>query len=132
MNMLQLKSSSSETEIQFYDVEDDSFSIAVVAHDHAASRRAHAYTDALGVVRLFEDAARDWKGWEGGKVWESLDGELRLELSADRRGHISLCVQIRCTPGGRDPWQLEAEVTLDAGQLDDIAARAKALWGNGG
>lgn len=130
--MLQLKSSNSETEIQFSDVEEDYFSISVVAGDHAASRRVYAFPDPCGVVRLFEEAARDWKGWEGPKVWESLERELRLELSADRRGHISLRVQIRSPPGGRDPWRLEAEIGLDAGQLDDIATRARALWGDSG
>jgi len=130
--MLQLKSSNSETEIQFSDVEEDYFSISVVAGDHAASRRVYALPDPFGVVRLFKEAARDWKGWEGPKVWESLERELRLKLSADRRGHISLRVQIRSPPGGRDPWRLEAEIGLDAGQLDDIATRARALWGDSG
>lgn len=130
--MLQLKSSNSEAEIHFSDVEKDNFRVAVVARDHSASRSVYAYTDALGVARLFADAARDWRGWDGSKVWQSLEGELRLEMSADGRGHVFLRVQIRSNPGGSDPWQLDAEIGLDAGQLGEIAARARRLWPDGG
>jgi hypothetical protein len=130
--MLQLKSSNSEAEIQFSDVVEDYFRVSVVARDHSASRKVCAYTDARGVVKMFAEAARDWKGWQGAKVWQSLEGELRLELRADHLGHVSLRAEIRSDSGGADPWRLDAEVGLDAGQLDSIAAGAKALWGDGG
>jgi hypothetical protein len=126
--MLRIKSSNSEVEIQFADVEKDYFRISVVGRDHSASRTVYAYTDALGIVRMFADAARDWKGWDGNRVWQSLEGELRLEMSTDRRGHVSLRAEIRSDPGGSDAWRLDAEVALDAGQLDDIATRARAMW----
>ncbi|MEA2700296.1 MAG: hypothetical protein QOI66_4567 [Myxococcales bacterium] len=130
--MLQLRSSNSEVEIQFSDVVEDYFRVSVVARDHSASRKVYAYTDAHGVVKMFAEAARDWKGWQGAKVWQSLEGELRLELRADHLGHVSLRAEIRSDPGGADPWRLDAEVGLDSGQLDSIVAGAKALWGNGG
>lgn len=79
MDSLRLKSSNSDVAIEFSDVDGDNFSVAVVAHDHSAVRCVYAYTDAHGIARLFAEAARDWNGWDGRKVWESLEGEFRME-----------------------------------------------------
>lgn len=114
--------------IKFCDVMGDNFRVSVVSHDHSATRRVYAYTDCAGVARLFADAARNWRGWHGEKVWESLEGELRIELRIDHLGHVVVAVRVRSEPGGADPWQLDAELSLDAGQLDGVAREADRLW----
>ena len=78
MSMLSLKSSNSDAAVNFSDVEGDRFRVSVVARDHSVSRIVYAYTDALGVAALFAQAAQEWKGWDGAKVWQSIEGELRL------------------------------------------------------
>ena len=118
--------------IEFSDVEDDYFRVSVIAHDHSATRRVYAYTDGSGIARLFADAAKAWKGWHEAKTWESLEGELRIELSIDRLGHVTVAVRVRSDPGGSDRWQLDAELGLDAGQLDGVAREATRLWCGGG
>ena len=128
MNSLRLHSSRSDLVLEFADVDGDGFRVSVIAHDHSATRRVWAHTDAAGLGRLFADAAREWSGWNGTKAWESLEGELRLELSTDRLGHVRLRVRIRSDPGGADQWQLDAELELDAGELDAIARQAHRLW----
>jgi len=132
VSTLRLTSSNSDVAIEFSDVERDYFRVSVIAHDHSATRRVYAYTDGAGIARLFADAAREWKGWNGVKVWESLEGELRIELSIDRLGHVIVAVQLRSDPGGSDRWQLDAELGLDAGQLDGVARGADRLWCGGG
>jgi hypothetical protein len=132
MNTLRLKSSNSDVAIEFSNVDVDYFSVAVVAHDQSASRRVYAYTDAQGIAQLFAEAARDWKGWEGQKVWESLEGEFRMELTMDRLGQVALRVRIRSGPGGPDPWEHTAELAMEAGQLEAIARDARRLWSDGG
>ena len=130
--MLRLTSSNSDVAVEFSDVEQDYFRVSVLARDHSAVRRVYAYADGSGIARLFSEAAREWKGWSGTKVWESLEGELRLELRIDRLGHVSLGIRIRSDPGGADPWQLDAELGLDAGQLEGVARDADRLWCAGG
>ena len=132
MSTLRLESSNTDVVIEFADVEGDSFRVSVVAQDHSATRQVCAYTDAAGVARLFAEAARDWKGWRGKKAWESLEGELRVELSTDRLGHVTMAVRVRSDPGGEDPWQLDAELGLDAGRLEGVAREADRLWCGGG
>jgi hypothetical protein len=132
MSKLQLHSSNSDVVIEFYDVKGDFFWVAVRSHDHSATRQVDAYSDGAGIARLFGEAAEQWKGWQGAKVWESLEGELRIELTIDLLGHVTLAARIRSNPGGSDLWQLEAELGLDAGQLDGVAREANRLWCCGG
>ena len=128
---MRLKSSNSDAVVEFSDVRGDSFRIAVQARDHSAVRDVSAYTDALGVVRLFSEAARDWRGWQGAKAWESLEGELRLELTTDRSGHVALRVRIRSVAGGSDPWCIDTEIGLEAGGLEGLR-RCKTALGQRG
>lgn len=132
MSALRLSSSNSDVAIEFSDVEGDYFWVSVLSHDHSATRRVYAYTDGRGIARLFADAAREWSGWNEAKVWESLEGELRIELRIDRLGHVTVAVRVRSDPGGSGCWQLDAELGLDAGQLDGVAREANRLWCGGG
>ena len=65
------------------------------------------------------------------KVWQSIEGELRLERGHELRGHVTVRVRIRSDPGGADSWQHQASVGLDAGQLEAVALGAKTLWAGG-
>jgi hypothetical protein len=102
--------------------------VSVFGGDHTATREVSAYTDAKGVVRLFAEAARDWRGWQGAKVWESLEGELRLEMTIDRSGHVTFRVQMWST-FKHDEWRLDTRIGLDAGSLEALASEARRLWG---
>lgn len=132
MDTLRLTSSNSDAVVEFSDVEGDYFRVSVIARDHSATRTVYAYTDGPRIAAMFAEAAREWRGWNGAKVWESIEGELRLELSMDRLGHVTLAVRMRSEPAGPDEWQLEADIGLEAGQLDRIAREAHRLWSGGG
>jgi hypothetical protein len=103
-----------------------------MAQDHSASRRVFAYTDGAGIARLFAEAAREWRGWIDAKVWESLEGEFRIALTIDRLGHVTVADRVRSDLGGSDRWQLDADIGLDAGQLECVAKEARQLWCGGG
>jgi hypothetical protein len=128
MSTLRVSSSDSDAVVEFSEVDGDDFRVSVVAHDYSATRRVCAYTDRAGVARLFAEAARDWSGWRGAKIWESIDGDLRLELRTDRLGHATLTVRVRYDTGGSGSWRLETDVGLEAGQLHTIARDAERLW----
>lgn len=132
MDRLRLASSNSDAAIEFGDVCEDYFQVAVTARDHSGSIRVFAYTDGLAIARLFSEAAQEWKGWNTAKVWKSIEGELRLELRSDRLGHITLGVRLRSEPAGVDRWQLDAEIGLEAGQIERIARDAERLWNRHG
>ena len=129
---MRIASSRSDATLEFANVRGDQFRVSVTAKDHSAALDVSAHTDAHGVERLLSEAARDWQGWSGAKVWESLEGECRLEMSHDRKGHVTLRVRLHRSFGGPDPWCVDTEISLEAGQLDAIAAEAHRLWEQAG
>src|SRR5260370_41832297 len=70
----------------------DSFTATVILDGLRASTRVYAYRFE-GLVDLFADLARNWRGWEGEKRWESLEAELKLACSCDRLGHVQVRIE---------------------------------------
>ena len=90
--------------------------------------RVSTFTDPYGVLRLFQDAASNWRGWSGKKSWESLEGDFRLELSSNSTGHITLKTLISHDCGNPDPWRLIAAFEMNAGQLESVAQKVQRFF----
>ena len=104
------------------------FWVRITDHNLSADAQVWAGYTAGYPLRLFTDMGRLWSGWLDELTWESLEGELAVRCSHDRRGHISIRVELRsgCMP---DDWQVSATVMAEAGQLEDIARRAASFFG---
>ena len=76
-----------------------------------------------GLGDFFAELARDWRGWEGTRRWESLEGELTLLAESDRSGHVY--VRVHLHDGAPARWMVELRLTLEAGQLERLAAKAR-------
>ncbi|HEX6336167.1 MAG TPA: DUF6228 family protein [Jiangellaceae bacterium] len=46
------------------------------------------------LVLFFEEMERDWRGWDGDRTWESLQGDLRIEARHEH-GHVQSRVTLR-------------------------------------
>ena len=77
---------------------------------------------------FFQGLAADWRGWEGERVIESLEHQLKLSCTADGRGHVYLRVELRGDFFSSN-WRATETLHLEAGQLDDLARRAKEYFG---
>src|SRR6476620_9522100 len=73
---------------------------------------------------LFQEMARDWKGWGGKKEWRALEGELRLTATCDSCGNITLAVHLSRESGG---FTASATISLEAGQLDRVFNEINAV-----
>jgi hypothetical protein len=82
----------------------------------------------VGLALLFRDMARDWQGWQGVRAWQSPLDHLRLACTADGRGHVR--VSLRLHQDGREAWVAEAELDLEAGQLERLSAQLGRLLNN--
>jgi hypothetical protein len=76
-----------------------------------------------GFGDFFAGLATSWTGWDGMRRWESLEGELALTAVSDRAGHVYVSVHLH--DGAPPRWTVELRLTLEAGQLEKIAARAR-------
>jgi hypothetical protein len=94
----------------------------VEASDRVVEHLGHRWTE------LFESLAKDWRGWEGERAVETLEHQLRVSCRSDRLGHIELRVEMRGDMSGSD-WRAADTIQLEAGQLQDLARRAREYFG---
>jgi len=81
-----------------------------------------------GLAELFRSVADDWRGWDGRRIWSSIEGEFKVAAQHDGLGTVELIVtlaQVVPTPTGT--WSATASIYVDAGTLDEIARSARAF-----
>ena len=101
---------------------------AVLVDDPLSARVTIAHVGGgLDLDRYFAAMAAEWRGWKGSRVWESTARELRLEAQADARGHVLLTVTLQSGWLSSSGWQAQANIVIEAGQLDGIVADARAF-----
>jgi hypothetical protein len=90
----------------------------------------HGYPSGFrDLILFFEEMERDWRGWAGVRLWESLEEDLRIE-GRHEHGHVQLRVTLRhwVADWGRSGWSATADMTVDPGeQLSRIARDVRAL-----
>lgn len=90
----------------------------------------HGYTNGFrDLVLFFEEIEREWRGWNGDRTWESLEGDLRIE-ARHAHGHVQLRVTLRhlVPDWGRSGWSATADLTVDPGEeLSQIVRDLRAL-----
>jgi len=102
------------------------YEVQVSGPNVSARQQVYGYAG-TGLLELFESLAQNWKGWDGEKLWSSLEGEFSLSATADRLGHVWLGYRLRGDDRG-DTWELKGSLLLEAGQLDAIAREMRAFW----
>ena len=97
----------------------------------SASRRvAHHYSSGFAdIASFFDELANGWRGWEGVREWESLEGDLKIQ-ARHAYGHVLFRITVRHGgPGwGNDGWTATADLTIDPGeQLSNVASDIRSL-----
>ena len=119
-----IKSAVGQRILEFHAHDGDYFIALVRASGLEAKAPVSSYLS-TGFGEFFAELAREWKGWRGTKQWASLEGELVLRAESDRTGHIGLEVHLH--DGAPARWTVETGFSLEAGQLDRIAAEARTF-----
>ncbi len=90
------------------------------------------YTQGGELVEFFEELARDWKGWDGPRAWDSYDdGNFQLICWHDRIGHVTIQVVLGVEPvheWHEAGWTVTAQVIVDPGSLSVIATSLGHLF----
>lgn len=104
----------------------------------AASLRASTqvynchYVDGMGSLLSFlQDMAKNWRGWQGEKRWESLEGDLKMIGTSETLGHINIVVELRSGLGDPFAWDVRCNLVLESWQLDVLAGQAKKFFSYG-
>jgi hypothetical protein len=122
-----IRSVSSDSELMFKAHESSShFVVELRQRDLIVTREVYCYPGDPTPWVLFSDLAAQSKPWQEPKVWESLEGELRIEAKSDSTGHIYLGVMFS-KHEGEEPWRVQSMLLTEFGQLPTIAANAKVF-----
>jgi hypothetical protein len=79
------------------------------------------------LIAYFDDIAANWRGWNGAKTYESLEGDLRLDAQHDGFGDVKVMVELK---GDVPPyaWVATGGVITDPGaQMEEAASNARVL-----
>ena len=68
---------------------------------------------------------QDWGGWDGERVWQSAEVELRMTARHDKTN--SVLVAVAMEDGAPPRWRCEAELELDPGVFKQLSADARRL-----
>jgi hypothetical protein len=74
-----------------------------------------------GLPRFFENLAANWRGWQGAKRWESLEGDFKLACVSDGLGHVEIRIELSSIITDPVEWDVRCSLIVEAGQLDSIA-----------
>lgn len=104
----------------------DFLSVTLSGPDLSAGRQVYAGWDGgfTSLAGFFSDLADGWRGWRGERVFESIEGDLRIQATHD--GHVNLHVTLweSTVPDG---WSVQSVVRIDAGEALRNAATDVAL-----
>jgi hypothetical protein len=124
---VEIRSTKGRRILRFHNHSGDYFTASIEGDNLKASRRVWGYTDCEFLVQLFEGMARDWKGWQGERNWESIEGELKIAVSMRITGQVTIAVALRHFDG-EDDWRLDVPVFTEAGQLESIAHEVASFF----
>ena len=116
------RENQASVELRAYD--DTFFLVEIRSRGLQATARVSSY-QSVGLPKFFNDLAAHWRGWSGEKAWQSCEGEFVLRAESDRTGHVFLTAAL--TDGAPARWEVSAVLTLEAGQLEHLAAEARAF-----
>ena len=67
----------------------------------------------------------DWRGWQGERVWQSGEAELRLTARHNKKNTVIVTVDLEA--GAPPRWSCQAELQLDPGCFRELVADARRL-----
>ena len=122
-DIFQVKSSDSDAQLVLRRVDENTYSAELTSASLSMTTRVYQFGGGDRLNEFWRDLARDWRGWDGVRTWEPLEGCLYLSAVSDRLGHVTVTVRLE----DRVPFRFaaEAQLLVEAGQLDRIASEAQ-------
>jgi hypothetical protein len=120
MQTLTIRSSDSSATIEFHRSEPDHFQVTFRNSSVTASNKAVDLSDCAILVDQFKWMAANWKGWVGSTDWVSLEGDMHVQCSHDKLGHVGLKLTLR-SPLPSEDWHVVGYLKIEAGQLESLA-----------
>lgn len=116
--MVEIKELNSSLTLLFFERGKEGYFVEIKDGKCFAKQFVYDYTSSP--MSFFKEIAKEWKGWGSDKVYESIEGQLKLKANHDGKGHITL--EVILSPANNvNVWELKHFITLEVAQLDEIA-----------
>lgn len=76
---------------------------------------------------FFEEMNKEWKGWQGLKVWDAMTGEYSMSASFKPTGLILLVADINSQTSNTD-WKSTLALPIEPGQLDNYTEKIRNFF----
>ncbi len=121
--MVEINSGASKLSLEPKD--GDYLQVSFVSDGVLANVTSYLYKDAQDLILFFQDIASTWKGWEGIKMWQSVEGDICFDAIHDAVGYVILNVKMTKQDGFAMGWALNGQIKVELGSLERIAAQVK-------
>jgi hypothetical protein len=113
--MADVQFGSTATRITLSHETSESVLVTITEADLSARRVVHgAYSGGFdNLAAYFAGLADDWRGWEGERVYESMEHDLRFVAEHDGHARLRIRLWQSSDPNG---WTVETRLTLDPGE----------------
>lgn len=92
--------------------------VTLTTKNFKVQKQVYAYDPSNnGLRKFFGELASSWRGWDGSKVWSSLEGEFSLACEHDGLGHVTVVASIR----DHGSWEAKMTMNLVAPDFDGFA-----------
>lgn len=124
MTIFLMKSTSPGSSLRFSNRSQDYFDVTIETPNLRAMKRVfvYDYTSSNGFVEYFQMLSGHSHPWAGEKVWETLEGELKLGATCDAWGHVRHEISLR---DYSLDWSVGCSLLFDLGMLSQHASDAK-------
>lgn len=120
-----IKSTYSDEVLKFSNPKNDDFEVSFSSSYLCASKRVWGYKGAPCefLVDLVNNLASQWKGWNGIEEWSSMVNDFKLAFISDSLGHVKIKIELI-----DHSWKMNAELTTEIGQLEQISKQIKNFF----
>jgi hypothetical protein len=114
--------------------DDAYYQVSLTYRDQLSARCMIPIVDPTAFLNFFDDLAQHKTGWHGDKKVASVEGQFAITCSYEGhlyRPEVSMNVDCALDYPSFDPyWSVRMRLDVDPDSLDDIAARARAVFAN--
>ncbi|MFW7381046.1 MAG: DUF6228 family protein [Oligoflexus sp.] len=86
------------------------------------------HTDGQDLALYFQELADHWNGWDGSRIWKSVEDDLQFDATYDILGYVNLKVSLIKNQGSLSEWKFVGVVRIEVGSLDPYAKSFKSLF----
>ncbi|MBP6218909.1 MAG: hypothetical protein KA436_10010 [Oligoflexales bacterium] len=99
----------------------DYLDIQMESTNSSVKSTVYMYKDIPLLGDFFEDLAQNWKGWEGKRIFRSVESDFRIEAVHDHRSRVDFCIFLEGSMGSASAWSHSEHIQVECGTLSNLS-----------